>query len=159
MAGVVEQAHSLRTGDLLAVQGCKTPARLTAIVPQVSCATRPFSCVRTSHRRKTACAPTSSCRSSSPEAPWTGRRQPEAKPAQAVVRHQGLAYVFVQTPKGFVPTAVVLGAEGTPDPGALRPEGTAALPRRLLRRRPPGKGRNCENTCILRSTPRELVRV
>ena len=31
-----EQAHSLRTGDLLAVQGCKTPARLTAIVPQVS---------------------------------------------------------------------------------------------------------------------------
>ena len=30
-------------------------------------------------------------------------------PAQAVVRHDGHAYVFLKTPQGFVPTAVVLG--------------------------------------------------
>ncbi len=107
-----EQAHSLRTGDLLAVQGCKTPARLTAIVPQVSAGnqavqlradfTSAEDCLRVNQFVQITVA----------GRPGQGAGSLSV-PAQAVVRHQGLAYVFVQTPKGFVPTAVVLGAEGT----------------------------------------------
>ncbi len=108
-----EQTHSLRTGDLLAVQGCKTSARLSAIVPQVSAGNQAVQlradfisnedCLRVNQFVQVAV---------------TGRTDTKvigslSVPAEAVVRHKGQAYVFVQTPKGFVPTAVVLGPEGT----------------------------------------------
>ena len=107
-----DQAHNLRTGDLLAVQGCKAPARLAAIVPQVSAGnqavqmradfTAAEDCLRANQFVQVTVA---------------GRTDTQAAgnlslPAQAVVRHEGKAYVFVQTPQGFVPTAVVLGTEG-----------------------------------------------
>ena len=107
-----DQAHNLRTGDLLAVQGCKAPARLVAIVPQVSAGnqavqmradfTAAVDCLRANQFVQVTVA---------------GRTDTQAAgnlslPAQAVVRHEGKAYVFVQTPQGFVPTAVVLGTEG-----------------------------------------------
>ena len=107
-----DQAHNLRTGDLLAVQGCKAPARLVAIVPQVSAGnqavqmradfTAAEDCLRANQFVQVTVA---------------GRTDTQAAgnlslPAQAVVRHEGKAYVFVQTPQGFVPTAVVLGTEG-----------------------------------------------
>jgi len=105
------QAQSLRVGDLLAVQGCKAPARLTAIVPQVSPGNQAvqmradFTAAEDCLRAQQFVQVTVAAR--------TAAAPPAADqvtvPAQAVVRHDGHAYVFLKTPQGFVPTAVVLG--------------------------------------------------
>jgi RND family efflux transporter MFP subunit len=107
-----EQAQSLHTGDLLAVQGCKTPARLVAIVPQVSAGNQAVQ-LRADFTSAEDCLRVNQF----VQATVAGRTDTKAAgslsvPAQAVVRHGGQAYVFVQTPQGFVPTAVVLGTEG-----------------------------------------------
>ncbi|EER58741.1 efflux transporter, RND family, MFP subunit [Acidovorax delafieldii 2AN] len=105
------QAQSLRVGDLLTVQGCKAPARLAAIVPQVSPGNQAvqmradFTAAEDCLRAQQFVQVTVAAR--------TATAAPAANqvtvPAQAVVRHDGHAYVFVKTPQGFVPTAVVLG--------------------------------------------------
>lgn len=107
-----EQAQTLRTGDRLAIAGCDTAATLVAIVPQVSAGnqavqlradfTSAQDCLRVNQFVQVTVA---------------GRTDAKAQSslsiaAQAVVRHEGQAYVFVQTPKGFAPTVVVLGTEG-----------------------------------------------
>lgn len=107
-----EQAQSLHIGDLLAVQGCKTPARLVAIVPQVSAGNQAVQ-LRADFTSAEDCLRVNQF----VQATVAGRTDTKAAgslsvPAQAVVRHGGQAYVFVQTPQGFVPTAVVLGTEG-----------------------------------------------
>lgn len=106
------QAQSLHIGDLLAVQGCKTPARLVAIVPQVSAGNQAVQ-LRADFTSAEDCLRVNQF----VQATVAGRTDTKAAgslsvPAQAVVRHGGQAYVFVQTPQGFVPTAVVLGTEG-----------------------------------------------
>jgi RND family efflux transporter MFP subunit len=108
-----EQTQSLRTGDLLAVQGCKTPARLSAIVPQVSAGNQAVQlradftsnedCLRVNQFVQVTVAERTDAQVA----------RSVSVPAAAVVRHEGQAYMFVQTAKGFVPTAVVLGTEGT----------------------------------------------
>lgn len=108
-----EQAQSLRTGDVLAVQGCKTPARLSAIVPQVSAGNQAvqlwadFISTEDCLRMNQFVQVTVGARADNQAA------RSLSVPAQAVVRHEGQAYVFVQTPQGFVPTVVVLGTQGT----------------------------------------------
>lgn len=106
------QAQSLHIGDLLAVQGCKTPARLVAIVPQVSAGNQAVQ-LRADFTSAEDCLRVNQF----VQATVAGRTDTKAAgslsvPAQAVVRHGGQAYVFVQTPQGFVPTAVVLDTEG-----------------------------------------------
>lgn len=133
-----EQAQSLRVGDTLALQGCKTPARLSAIVPQMSSGNQAVQ-LRADFNANEDCLrinqfvqATVAARATSASAPATGL----GIPSQAVVRDAGQAYVFVRTPQGFVPTPVELGSHSgtqvlvrsglkTGDEIAVR--GTAAL--------------------------------
>lgn len=107
------QAQTLRVGDLLMVQGCKAPARLTAIVPQVSPGNQAvqmradFTAAEDCLRAHQFVQVTVAARAAA-TAPAANQ---VTVPAQAVVRHEGQAYVFVKTPQGFVPTAVVLGGD------------------------------------------------
>lgn len=99
-----EQVQDLRVGDMLSVKGCQTKARLAAIVPQVNTANQTIQlradmlgredCLRV-HQFVQATVTERS-------APATGL----ALPADAVVRRDGKAYVFVQTAQGFVPTRI-----------------------------------------------------
>lgn len=133
-----EQAQSLRVGDTLALQGCKTPARLSAIVPQMSSGNQAvqlradFTANEDCLRINQFVQATVAARATSASAPATGL----GIPSQAVVRDAGQAYVFVRTPQGFVPTPVELGSHSgtqvlvrsglkTGDEIAVR--GTAAL--------------------------------
>ncbi len=105
-----EQARSLRVGDPLALAGCQAPARLAAIVPQVSGAnqavqvradfTAAEDCLRVQQYVQATVQP----RAAAPEAAGG-----VSVPPQAVVRQAGQAYVFVRSPQGFVPTPVELG--------------------------------------------------
>lgn len=107
-----EQTQTLRTGDLLAVQGCKTPATLVAIVPQVSAGNQAVQ-LRADFMSAEDCLRVNQF----VQVTVIGRKDAKAIsdlsiPAQAVVRHEGQAYVFLQSPKGFAPTVVVLGTGG-----------------------------------------------
>lgn len=115
----VEQAQNLRVGVLLALEGCKAPARLSAMVPQVSAGnqsvqlrasfTAPEDCLRVNQFvRATVLSPSASVGAA---ASGVVDQRHLGVPAQAVVRHQGKAYVFVRTAKGFVPTPVELAEE------------------------------------------------
>ncbi len=106
-----EQAANLRVGVWLAVQGCKAPARLTAIVPQVSADNQSVQlraafaaaedCLRVNQFVQATVIPPAG----------TAAEGGLGIPAQSVVRHAGKAYVFVKTAKGFVPTPVELAEE------------------------------------------------
>ena len=110
-----EQTQGLRVGDLLALQGCKAPARLAAIVPQVSAGnqavqlradfTATEDCLRVNQFVQATVAARASGKAANVATGF-------AVPAQAVVRHAGQAYVFVRTASGFVPTPVELASEG-----------------------------------------------
>jgi len=134
-----EQLALLHVGDPLRVEGCKTPARLSAITPEVSSATQaallraefngPENCLRLNQFvRLQAVA----------RAPRQGRGQDAALtlPAEALVQHEGQPHVFVRSATGFVPTPVTLAPGGNRRItvlGGLRPgdevvvQGTAAL--------------------------------
>ena len=109
-----EQAQALRPGDLLTVPGCQAKARLSAVVPQVSAGNQSVQlkaqlvttqdCVRSQQFIAVTVAPRA--------APRPGNGNLLAVPSRAVVRHEGRTYLFVQTPRGFVPTPVELGTQG-----------------------------------------------
>ena len=109
-----EQTQSLRVGDLLVLQGCKAPARLAAIVPQVSAGNQAvqlradFTATEDCLRVNQFVQATVAARTGGNAAGASGI----GVPAQAVVRHAGQAYVFVRTTKGFVPIPVELTGEG-----------------------------------------------
>lgn len=100
-----DQIQQLRVGDTLTVQGCKTPARLAAIVPHINAANQTIQlradmlgredCLRI-HQYVQATV-------SERVAAILGI----TVPSEAVVRRDGQAYVFVQTPQGFRPTRIV----------------------------------------------------
>ena len=112
------QAQSLHVGDLLRVPGCKAPARLAAIVPQVDAGNQMVQlradfdakedCLRANQFVQTTVLP-GATPSGAAHAVSTGTLL--ALPAEAVVRDQGRAYVFVKTPKGFVPTPIEVASE------------------------------------------------
>lgn len=112
------QAQSLQEGDLLRVPGCKAPARLAAIVPQVDAGNQMVQlradfnaqedCLR-ANQFVQATVVAGATPSGAAHAVSTGAML--ALPAEAVVRNQGRAYVFVKTPKGFVPTPIELARE------------------------------------------------
>ncbi|MDF1483344.1 efflux RND transporter periplasmic adaptor subunit [Extensimonas sp. H3M7-6] len=112
------QAQSLQVGDLLRVPGCKAPARLAAIVPQVDAGNQMVQ-LRADFNAKEDCLRANqfvqatvlagATPSGASQAVSTGALL--ALPAEAVVRNQGRAYVFVKTPKGFVPTPIEVASE------------------------------------------------
>ena len=113
------QAQSLRVGDLLRVPGCKAPARLAAIVPQVDAGNQMVQ-LRADFNAKEDCLRANqfvqatvlagATPSGAASAVSTGATM-LTLPAEAVVRNQGRAYVFVKTPKGFVPTPIEVASE------------------------------------------------
>ena len=133
-----QQAALLRPGDALRVEGCKTPAVLSAITPEVSSNTQatllradfkgPENCLRLNQFVQLQAV----AHSQGPAAQAAGI----ALPAQALVMQQGQPHVFVRSAAGFVPTPVTLAPGGTERVtvlSGLRPgdevvvRGTAAL--------------------------------
>ncbi len=99
-----EQVQDLRVGDTLSVKGCQTKARLAAIVPQVNTANQTIQLRADMLEREDCLRVHQFVQATVTErsAPATGL----ALPADAVVRRDGKAYVFVQTAQGFVPTRI-----------------------------------------------------
>lgn len=106
------QAASLRVGDPLAIAGCKAPARLAAITPQVNSANQSVQ-LRADFTAPEDCLRLQQFVQATPQAtaprPGAGAL---SVPAQAVVHQAGKTYVFVRGSQGFAPTAVELGAPG-----------------------------------------------
>ena len=111
-----EQAAQLRAGDTLAVEGCRMPARLSAIVPQLLAGNQSVQlmaeisgagdCLRANQFVKATLQA---------RAPARGAGVPGASgvalPPEALLYHDGKPFVFVRTPQGFVPTPVELAPQ------------------------------------------------
>ncbi len=104
-----QQAQLLRVGDALTVDGCKTPARLTALSPQLSSTTQGVQ-LRAELTRREDCLRINQF----VQLRWQGRSGSAATPAYtvpaaAVVQQGGRPYVFVRQAQGFVATPVTTG--------------------------------------------------
>ncbi len=129
-----EQLSQLKVGDALRIDGCKTPARLTAITPQVSTATQ-ATVLRADFTSTENCLRVHQFVQAHPVG-TAGASAGLSLPAEAVVQQAGRPHVFVRTTAGFVPTPVTLGPTGGRTVqvlSGLKPEadvvvqGTAAL--------------------------------
>lgn len=106
-----EQAQALRVGDALVVEGCKTPARITALSPQLSSATQGV-------QLRAELTGREDCLRINQFVPlrWQGSAGAAAGavsvPAAAVVQQGGRHYVFVRQPPGFRAVAVTTGPGG-----------------------------------------------
>ena len=106
------QAQALRVGDTLAVDGCQSPARVTAVSPQLSSATQSVQ-LRAELVRREDCLRINQF----VQLRWQGAAGRAgvpafSLPAAAVVQQGGRHYVFVRQPQGFLATAVTLGVGG-----------------------------------------------
>ena len=103
-----QQAQLLRVGDALTVDGCKTPARVTALSPQLSSATQGVQ-LRAELVKREDCLRINQF----VQVRWQGRGGAGATtytvPAAAVVQQGGRQYVFVRQAQGFVATPVSTG--------------------------------------------------
>lgn len=119
-----QQARLLRVGDTLAVDGCKTPARITALSPQLASATQGVQ-LRAELLQREDCLRINQF----VQLRWLGRSGEKgaalfAVPAAAVVQQGGRHYVFVRHPQGFMATPVEPAAGSGPTlliSGALKP--------------------------------------
>jgi hypothetical protein len=108
-----QQARQLRVGDALAVEGCKVPARVSAISTQVSAATQSIQ-LRAELTGREDCLRINQF----VQVRWLGAsgRSGDAPafsvPSAAVVQHGGQTYVFVRQPQGFRAVAVRTGSGG-----------------------------------------------
>jgi RND family efflux transporter MFP subunit len=113
------QARMLHIGDRLGVEGCQTPARLSAISPQVTVGNQAV-LLRAELSSKETCVRVNQF----VQVRVTGGEMQQAStmrvPAVAVVRQAGKTHVFVRTSKGFVPMPVVLEAGGAGDSLSVR---------------------------------------
>lgn len=109
LQATAEQAQRLRPGDRLSIDGCRQAARVVAAAPQVQAGNQAVTL------RAELLAPEACLRAGQfVQARATGDGSASAVPAlevpaEAVVRQGAQSYVFVRTPKGFVPTPVTLG--------------------------------------------------
>ncbi len=105
-----DQARRLRVGDTLVLPGCQAPARLAAIVPQVSGANQAVQ-VRADFSAAEDCLRVQQYVQATvqPRAAASAQAGGLGVPPQAVVRQAAQTYVFVRGPQGFVPTPVELG--------------------------------------------------
>jgi membrane fusion protein, heavy metal efflux system len=107
-----EQAQALRVGDALTVDGCKTPARLTALSPQLSSVTQGVQ-LRAELTGREDCLRINQF----VQLRWQGSATATSAgavsvPAGAVVQQGGHHYVFVRQPQGFRAVVVTTGAGG-----------------------------------------------
>ena len=107
-----QQAQLLRVGDPLVVEGCKTPARITALSPQLSSSTQGVQ-LRAELAKREDCLRINQFVS----VRWQGDRQRGGSasfsvPAAAVVQQGGQQYVFVRQPQGFRATPVAVAPGG-----------------------------------------------
>jgi len=107
-----QQAQSLHVGDPLSVDGCKTPARITALSPQLSSATQGVQ-LRAELKGREDCLRINQF----VQVRWQGSAAPAgvaafSVPAAAVVQQGGRFFVFVRQPPGFVATPVSMGPGG-----------------------------------------------
>lgn len=111
-----QQAQALRVGDLLAVEGCKLPARIAAISSQVSFETQAVQ-LRAELTGREDCLRINQF----VQLRWQGAAQRAGEaaalsvPAAAVVQHGGQSYVFVRQPQGFRAVRVKTGMGGGSD--------------------------------------------
>ena len=113
LQATVAQAQGLRVGDGLTVAGCKTPARLSAIAPQVSSATQGVllraeltgreDCLRINQFVQVQVQQTRAVNAAA------GNAAALSVPTQALVQQAGQSYVFVRKPQGYAPVAVQTG--------------------------------------------------
>jgi len=107
-----EQAQALRVGDALGVDGCKTPARITALSPQLSSATQGVQ-LRAELTGREDCLRINQF----VQLRWQGSATATSTgavsvPAGAVVQQGGRHYVFVRQPQGFRAVVVTVGTGG-----------------------------------------------
>ena len=108
-----QQARQLRVGDALTVEGCKLPARVSAISAQVSAQTQGVQ-LRAELTGREDCLRINQF----VQVHWQGAagRPGDAAtfsvPSAAVVQHGGQTYVFVRQPQGFRAVAVKTGLGG-----------------------------------------------
>lgn len=108
-----EQAQALRVGDALGVEGCKTPARITALSPQLSSATQGVQ-LRAELTGREDCLRINQF----VQLRWQGSATAVGTgavsvPAAAVVQQGGQRYVFVRQAQGFRAVAVTTGPGGS----------------------------------------------
>ena len=106
-----EQAQSLRVGDRLQVPGCQTPARITALSPQLSSATQGVQ-LRAELSGREDCLRINQFVTLRWQGSPTASAGAVRVPAAAVVQQGGRHYVFVRHPQGFQAVAVTVGASG-----------------------------------------------
>ena len=108
-----QQARQLRVGDALAVEGCKVPARVSAISSQVSAQTQSVQ-LRAELTGREDCLRINQF----VQVRWqgavgrSGTAAALSVPSAAVVQHGGQTYVFVRQPHGFRAVAVKTGMGG-----------------------------------------------
>ncbi|MDD0813937.1 efflux RND transporter periplasmic adaptor subunit [Curvibacter sp. HBC28] len=107
-----QQLPWLLVGQSLQVDGCKTPARLAAITPQVSSSSQ-SALLRADFSGSENCLRLNQfvqLRGAAAGAPKGASAL--SIPAEAVVQHSGQPHVFVQRAKGYEPVAVTLAPGG-----------------------------------------------
>lgn len=106
-----EQAQALRVGDALQVDGCKTPAHITALSPQLSSTTQGVQ-LRAELTGREDCLRINQF----VQLRWQGTAVSAAGvfsvPTAAVVQQGGRHYVFVRQPQGFRAVVVTMGPGG-----------------------------------------------
>ncbi|WP_084382790.1 efflux RND transporter periplasmic adaptor subunit [Curvibacter delicatus] len=106
-----EQAQALRVGDALQVDGCKTPAHITALSPQLSSTTQGVQ-LRAELTGREDCLRINQF----VHLRWQGTAVSAAGvfsvPTAAVVQQGGRHYVFVRQPQGFRAVVVTMGPGG-----------------------------------------------
>lgn len=112
-----QQARVLRVGDQLAVDGCKLPAKISAVSTQVSPLTQSVQlrAELTGHEDCLRINQFVQVRSLGQAARAGEASAVLSVPAQAVVQHGGQRYVFVRQPQGFRAVAVKTGIGGGSD--------------------------------------------
>lgn len=121
------QARTLRVGDSITLEGCRTPARLAAIAPSVN-ANNQSVVLRADFQSTEPCLRINqfvqaSVKSSANTANTVNTVNTVHVPASATVQRDGKAYAFVRKPQGFAPVAV----EDVRAGDAIAVQGIAAL--------------------------------
>ncbi len=127
LQATLAQARTLRVGDSITLEGCRTPARLAAIAPSVN-ANNQSVVLRADFQSTEPCLRINqfvqaSVKSSANTANTVNTVNTVHVPASATVQRDGKAYAFVRKPQGFAPVAV----EDVRAGDAIAVQGIAAL--------------------------------
>lgn len=127
LQATLAQARTLRVGDSITLEGCRTPARLAAIAPSVN-ANNQSVVLRADFQSTEPCLRINQFVQASVKSPANTANTVNTVntvhvPASATVQRDGKAYAFVRKPQGFAPVAV----EDVRAGDAIAVQGIAAL--------------------------------